>query len=114
MTPRERAKLYARIARRIGAHSASATHEGREAHWTACVRWGPAASFYTFDPVANPADERRVRECLRSKLINVAEQHSESGCVCTVSCYDWGTGVDPCRITALLLAIDALPEVPND
>ena len=102
------AELTARVARRIGAYTDCVQEHGDG--WAAIVTWSKDGGFHVFDPTANPADERRVWDWLTRERMDVAFESTRDRIVCTVKYIEWGTGVSPCRVTALLKAIDALPE----
>lgn len=123
MTPRERAELYARVARRIGLSNVQIVagvvmHDIPKLPLFNESDIGRMA--VPFDPVTNPADERRCIEWVFAQPeLNLYWNTQTSGVVIcdlerrgppmqTAEEY----GEDPCRVTALLLAIATLPEPP--
>lgn len=118
----DKAELFAQVARRIGLKRVQIDHDnGLVIYWDESFnvnrarRWGDPTGWEEFDPITNPADERLIWDWLLTAGVDVAFEYvaSESEptlICCTVKRYDWGTGSDPCRVTALCQAIAALPE----
>ena len=109
MTPREQADLKARVGRRIGL-------EGSVARWFGEDDWrcrhetnddsGPC--YQTFDPPKNPADERLIWEWLERKPLHVSWYYD--GYEHWFLLENMQRIPDPDRVTALMLAVDNLPE----
>lgn len=101
------AELVARVALRIGAHTDCVQEHGDG--WAAIVTWSKDGGFHVFDPAANPADERRVWDWLGLRY-SFRFRHSPHGqYLLEIDGQESGRFENSC-VTALLMAIDALPE----
>lgn len=107
---REEAERLARVARRIG-HPQCTVVTGHGEPFAGWER--PCTGWIAFDPITNPADERLLWDWLETQPEYEAGYDKDGrGVEYTLSVpAGIGRGFDTeCRVTALLMAIDALPD----
>ena len=104
---KQQAELTARVARRIGLGAPLAIENKKG--WRVLYRHGPDY-IREFEPVTKPADRARVWDWVESEGLTVTLKLIRGVYYCTI-CPALARPCSASRVTALLMAIDALPEV---